>query len=116
MTARNRPMPTGRVRRTAKVGGLVGSEVVRAYANKAANLVRTDEDRSAADTRRRLEAARHVVEVLGAMKGPAMKVGQMASVLDLGGLPPGRVGRRFRPSWASSATARRKRHSRTCAK
>lgn len=88
MTAHNKPMPTGRVRRTAKVGGLVGSEVVRAYANKAANLVRTDEDRSAADTRRRLEAARHVVEVLGAMKGPAMKVGQMASMLDLGGLPP----------------------------
>ena len=88
MTAHNKPMPTGRVRRTAKVGGLVGSEVVRAYANKAANLVRTDEDRSAADARRRLEAARHVVEVLGAMKGPAMKVGQMASMLDLGGLPP----------------------------
>ncbi len=88
MTAHNKPMPTGRVRRTAKVGGLVGSEVVRAYANKAANLVRTDEDRSAADERRRLEAARHVVEVLGAMKGPAMKLGQMASMLDLGGLPP----------------------------
>jgi predicted unusual protein kinase regulating ubiquinone biosynthesis (AarF/ABC1/UbiB family) len=88
MTAPSRPMPTGRVRRTAKVGGLVGSEVVRAYANKAANLVRTDEDRSAADARRRLDAARHAVEVLGAMKGPAMKVGQMASMLDLGGLPP----------------------------
>jgi predicted unusual protein kinase regulating ubiquinone biosynthesis (AarF/ABC1/UbiB family) len=88
MTERSRPMPTGRVRRTAKVGGLVGSEVVRAYANKAANLVRTDEDRSAADARRRLDAARHAVEVLGAMKGPAMKVGQMASMLDLGGLPP----------------------------
>ena len=88
MTERARPMPTGRVRRTAKVGGLVGSEVVRTYANKAANLMRTDEDRSAADARRRLDAARHVVEVLGAMKGPAMKVGQMASMLDLGGLPP----------------------------
>jgi predicted unusual protein kinase regulating ubiquinone biosynthesis (AarF/ABC1/UbiB family) len=88
MSERTRPMPTGRVRRTAKVGGLVGSEAVRAYANKAANLVRTDEDRSAAVARRRLDAARHAVEVLGAMKGPAMKVGQMASMLDLGGLPP----------------------------
>jgi predicted unusual protein kinase regulating ubiquinone biosynthesis (AarF/ABC1/UbiB family) len=88
MTVHNKPMPTGRVRRTAKVGGLVGSEVARAYATKAANLVRSDEDRSAADARRRLEAAEHVVEVLGAMKGPAMKVGQMASMLDLGGLPP----------------------------
>ena len=53
-----------------------------------ANLVRSDEDRTTADARRRLEAAEHVVEVLGAMKGPAMKVGQMASMLDLGGLPP----------------------------
>jgi predicted unusual protein kinase regulating ubiquinone biosynthesis (AarF/ABC1/UbiB family) len=88
MTVHTKPMPTGRVRRTAKVGGLVGSEVARAYATKAANLVRSDEDRSAADARRRLEAAEHVVEVLGAMKGPAMKVGQMASMLDLGGLPP----------------------------
>src|ERR1700733_9433356 len=88
MTAHTKRMPTGRVRRTAKVGGLVGSEVVRAYATKAANVVRTDEDRGAAGARRRLEAARHVVEVLGAMKGPAMKVGQMASMLDLGGLPP----------------------------
>src|SRR3984885_8716176 len=88
MTERTRPMPTGRVRRTAKVGGLGGSEVARADATKAANLVRTDEDRSAADARRRLEAAEHVVEGLGAMKGPAMKVGQMASMLDLGGLPP----------------------------
>jgi predicted unusual protein kinase regulating ubiquinone biosynthesis (AarF/ABC1/UbiB family) len=88
MTVNTRPMPTGRVRRTAKVGGLVGSEAARAYATKAANLVRSDQDRSAADARRRLEAAEHVVEVLGAMKGPAMKVGQMASMLDLGGLPP----------------------------
>ena len=88
MTVHTKPMPIGRVRRTAKVGGLVGSEVARAYATKATNLVRSEEDRSAAHARRRLEAAEHVVEVLGAMKGPAMKVGQMASMLDLGGLPP----------------------------
>src|SRR3984885_13330713 len=88
MTERTRPMPTGRVRRTEKVGGLGGSEVVRGYANKAATLWRTHGDGSAANARRRLDAARPAVEVLGAMKGPAMKVGQMASMLDLGGLPP----------------------------
>ena len=88
MTARTKPMPTGRVRRTARVGGLVGSEVVKAYANKAANLVaptRIGARLTHADAWRQPE---HVVEVLGAMKGPAMKVGQMASMLDLGGLPP----------------------------
>src|SRR4051794_20345154 len=93
MTEHARPMPTGRVRRTAKFGGLLGGEVARTYATKAANLVRSEEDRSAASGRRRLEAANHVVEVLGQMKGPAMKIGQMASILDLGGLAPEEVER-----------------------
>jgi predicted unusual protein kinase regulating ubiquinone biosynthesis (AarF/ABC1/UbiB family) len=73
-------IPTGRLRRTAKVGGLLGGEVARAYAGKAANLGRSPQDRHDADGRRRLQAASHVVEVLGQMKGPATKVGQMASV------------------------------------
>src|SRR5689334_18773719 len=93
MTDRSRSVPTGRARRTVKVGGLLGTEVAKAYATKAANLVRSDEDRSAASERRRLEAANHIVEVLGQMKGPAMKLGQMASVLDLGGLPADEVER-----------------------
>jgi predicted unusual protein kinase regulating ubiquinone biosynthesis (AarF/ABC1/UbiB family) len=90
-TARVRPatsIPTGRLRRTAKVGGLLGGEVARTYAGKAANIGRSPEGRRDADGRRRLQAASHVVEVLGQMKGPAMKVGQMASVWDMWGLPP----------------------------
>jgi predicted unusual protein kinase regulating ubiquinone biosynthesis (AarF/ABC1/UbiB family) len=86
-------LPTGRVRRTAKIGGLVGGEAARAYATKAVNLVRSQHDRTAANQRRRLDAADHIVDVLGHMKGPAMKIGQMASVLDLGGLPPDEVER-----------------------
>ena len=81
-------IPTGRAWRTAKVGGLLGAEVARAYATKAANLVRTPAGRNAASGRRRLEAAEHIVDVLGEMKGPAMKVGQMASMVDLNGLAP----------------------------
>src|SRR5947209_15226579 len=88
-----RSMPIGRVRRTAKVGGLLGGEIVRAYATKTANLVRSEDERSAANAQRRLEAANHVVDVLGQMKGPVMKIGQMASILDLGGLPPDEVER-----------------------
>src|SRR4051794_10039075 len=42
---RDKPIPTGRVRRTAKVGGLVGGQAARAYANKAANLTRGEEAR-----------------------------------------------------------------------
>ena len=88
MTQPATSIPTGRLRRTAKVGGLLGGEVVRSYATKATNLGRSPKDRRDADGRRRLQAASHVVEVLGQMKGPAMKVGQMASVWDLWGLPP----------------------------
>jgi predicted unusual protein kinase regulating ubiquinone biosynthesis (AarF/ABC1/UbiB family) len=88
MTQPATSIPTGRLRRTAKVGGLLGGEVVRSYATRATNLRRSPKDRRDADGRRRLQAASHVVEVLGQMKGPAMKVGQMASVWDLWGLPP----------------------------
>src|ERR1700759_3247742 len=93
MTERTAAIPTGRVRRTAKVGRLIAGEVARTYGTKAANLVRPEESRSAANERRRMEAAGHLVEVLGQMKGPAMKIGQMASILDLGGLPADEVER-----------------------
>src|SRR6201996_7546238 len=88
MTERTGSIPTGRVRRTPKVGGLIAGEVAKTYGTRAANLLRAEESRGAANERRRMEAASRVVEVLGQMKGPAMKIGQMASVLDLGGLPP----------------------------
>jgi predicted unusual protein kinase regulating ubiquinone biosynthesis (AarF/ABC1/UbiB family) len=88
MSERPTAMPAGRLRRTAKIGGLLGGEVTKAYATKAANLLRSEDDRAAANERRRLEAADHIVQVLGQMKGPAMKLGQMASILDLGALPP----------------------------
>jgi predicted unusual protein kinase regulating ubiquinone biosynthesis (AarF/ABC1/UbiB family) len=87
MSEQGQSIPTGRVRRTAKIGGLLGTEVARAYATKVANLVRSDEDRDVANGRRRMEAAEHMVDVLGEMKGAAMKLGQMASMIDLAGLP-----------------------------
>src|ERR1700744_6372250 len=88
MSERSASIPSGRVRRTAKVGRLVAGEVAKTYRTKAANWVRPEEGRSVANERRRMEAAGRVVEVLGQMKGPAMKIGQMASILDLGGMPP----------------------------
>jgi predicted unusual protein kinase regulating ubiquinone biosynthesis (AarF/ABC1/UbiB family) len=81
-------MPTGRVRRTAKVGSLVGGQAARSYATKAANLTRSEEGRRLAAERRQVEAAEQIVEVLGSMKGAAMKVGQVASFIDTGALPP----------------------------
>src|SRR3712207_5393156 len=88
MAKRDKPIPTGRVRRTAKVAGLAGGQATRAYANKAANVVRSDESRRAANEWLTIQAAEQVVEVLGNMKGAAMKVGQVASFIDTGALPP----------------------------
>src|SRR5215212_9148957 len=81
-------IPTGRVRRTARVGALVGTQTARAYATKAANLARSEDERREAAERRQVEAAEQIVEVLGSMKGAAMKVGQVASFVDTGALPP----------------------------
>src|SRR3954462_767231 len=81
-------MPKGRVRRTAKVGGLVGGQTARNYATKAANLTRGEDARRRAAEKRQIEAAEQIVEVLGQMKGAAMKIGQVASFIDMAGMPP----------------------------
>src|SRR4051812_36943010 len=85
---RTKPLPKGRVRRTAKVAGLAGGQAARGYATRAANVTRTDEGRRSANERRQIKAAEQIVDVLGQMKGAAMKVGQVASFIDLSGLPP----------------------------
>jgi predicted unusual protein kinase regulating ubiquinone biosynthesis (AarF/ABC1/UbiB family) len=81
-------IPTGRIRRTAKVGGLAAAQTARNYATKAANLTRDAEGRRTAAEKRQIEAAEQIVAVLGQMKGAAMKVGQVASFMDTGALPP----------------------------
>jgi predicted unusual protein kinase regulating ubiquinone biosynthesis (AarF/ABC1/UbiB family) len=81
-------LPTGRWRRAAKVGRLAGGQTARGYATKAANLTRSQEGRKDAAARRQMEAAEQIFEVLGQMKGAAMKVGQVASFIDTGAFPP----------------------------
>jgi predicted unusual protein kinase regulating ubiquinone biosynthesis (AarF/ABC1/UbiB family) len=88
MDERAKSIPTSRLRRTAKLGGLVGSQGARMYATKATNLARSEDGRRAAAERRQLKAAEHILDVLGTMKGAAMKVGQVASFVDTGTLPP----------------------------
>ena len=81
-------LPTGRIRRAAKVGRLAGEQTARGYATKATNLGRSADGRRAAAERRQVEAAEQIFEVLGQMKGAAMKVGQVASFIDTGAFPP----------------------------
>ena len=81
-------IPTGRIRRTAQVGTVVGTEGVRYAGTRAANIARSPEGASEALEQRHVEAAERMVETLGRMKGAAMKIGQLASFIDTEFLPP----------------------------
>jgi predicted unusual protein kinase regulating ubiquinone biosynthesis (AarF/ABC1/UbiB family) len=81
-------IPKGRIRRTAQVGSVVGTQGARYAGTRAANLRRSPEDAADALERRHLEAAERMVATLGRMKGAAMKIGQLASFIDTEFLPP----------------------------
>jgi predicted unusual protein kinase regulating ubiquinone biosynthesis (AarF/ABC1/UbiB family) len=80
-------VPTSRVGRTARIGGLAAGQAIRQAGTRAANVARTKEGREAALERRHIEAAEQIVAALGTMKGAAMKVGQVMSFLDVGLVP-----------------------------
>src|SRR5690348_7754500 len=81
-------IPTSRVRRTAKIGGLAAGQAIRQAGTRAANVTRDEEGKKAALERRHIEAAEQIVTALGTMKGAAMKIGQVLSFLDVGLVPP----------------------------
>ena len=80
-------LPRGRVARTARVGGLVTGQGARWAGMRAANALRTPERAAAAERERTAALVNELVEQLGRMRGAAMKVGQMISMVDLDGLP-----------------------------
>ncbi|HEY2159938.1 MAG TPA: AarF/ABC1/UbiB kinase family protein [Solirubrobacteraceae bacterium] len=80
-------IPTSRVGRTAKIGGLAAGQAIRQAGTHVGNVARTKEGRQAALERRHIEAAEQIVDALGHMKGAAMKLGQVMSFLDVGLVP-----------------------------
>ena len=80
-------MPTSRVGRTARIGGLAAGQAIRQAGTHVSNVARTPDGRRAALERRHIEAAEQIVEALGHMKGAAMKLGQVMSFLDVGLVP-----------------------------
>ncbi len=81
-------LPSGRVTRTARVGGLAAGQGVRWAGMRAANRIRTPERAAEAERERTAALIDELVDQLSRMRGAAMKVGQMLSMLDLDGLPP----------------------------
>ena len=80
-------LPSGRVARTARIGGLAAGQGARWAGMRAANRVRTPERAAAAEQARTAALINELVDRLAQMRGAAMKVGQMLSLADLDGLP-----------------------------
>ena len=80
-------LPTGRLARTARVGGLVTGQGLRWAGMRTANRVRSPERAAAARDERTAALVTELVEQLSRMRGAAMKVGQLFSMIDLDGLP-----------------------------
>ena len=80
-------LPTGRIGRTARVGGLVTGQGLRWAGMRTANRLRSPERAEAAQQERTAALVNELVEQLGRMRGAAMKVGQMISMVEFDGLP-----------------------------
>src|ERR1019366_3984895 len=80
-------LPTGRIARTARVGGFVTGQGVRWAGRRTANRVRSPERAAAAQNERTAALVSQLVEQLGQMRGAAMKVGQVLSMVEFDGLP-----------------------------
>jgi predicted unusual protein kinase regulating ubiquinone biosynthesis (AarF/ABC1/UbiB family) len=80
-------IPKGRVRRSAKLGSIVGVQGARYAGTKATNVARSEEKGREKLEQRHLETAMKMVGALGQMKGAAMKLGQFASFIDTEFIP-----------------------------
>ena len=80
-------LPTGRIARTARVGGLVTGQGLRWAGMRTANRVRSPERAAAARDERTAALVSELVDQLGQMRGAAMKVGQLISMVEFDGLP-----------------------------
>jgi predicted unusual protein kinase regulating ubiquinone biosynthesis (AarF/ABC1/UbiB family) len=84
----SRRIPSTRIGRSAKLGSAIGGQATRYAGTMAANLARSEEKSQERLETRHIETALRMSSVLGEMKGAAMKIGQMASFIDIDFLPP----------------------------
>jgi predicted unusual protein kinase regulating ubiquinone biosynthesis (AarF/ABC1/UbiB family) len=80
-------LPTGRIARTARVGSLVTGQGLRWAGMRTANRVRSPERAAEAQNERTAALVNQLVDSLGQMRGAAMKVGQVLSMVEFDGLP-----------------------------
>jgi predicted unusual protein kinase regulating ubiquinone biosynthesis (AarF/ABC1/UbiB family) len=83
-----RDITSTRFGRSAKLGSAIGGQATRYAGTVAANVARSEEKSQERLETRHIETALKMASVLGEMKGAAMKIGQMASFIDIDLLPP----------------------------
>jgi predicted unusual protein kinase regulating ubiquinone biosynthesis (AarF/ABC1/UbiB family) len=93
-------LPSGRLSRSARFGGLVAGQGLRWAGTRMANATRTPDRAAEATEARTLAVAQELVAQLGQMKGAAMKLGQVLSTVPLEGLPESEQ-ERFKETLAS---------------
>ncbi|MGZ8667629.1 MAG: ABC1 kinase family protein, partial [Solirubrobacterales bacterium] len=80
-------IPKGRVRRSAKLGSVLGAQGARYAGTRAANVARSESSSRQRLEQHHAETAMKMVAALGQMKGAAMKLGQFASFIDTEFIP-----------------------------
>src|SRR5438874_775732 len=81
-------MAAGRTRRAVKATTALAPSTTRFFTSLAASLARSPERTAEILEERHIEIADHAAAVLGDLRGGAMKIGQMASFIDVDFLPP----------------------------
>ncbi|WP_024803636.1 AarF/ABC1/UbiB kinase family protein [Nocardia sp. BMG51109] len=83
-------VPKGRLARGSRLGRLAAGQALRGVGTRLSMVGRPEQARRVLAERSTLQAAQQFVTVLGGLKGAAMKLGQMLSVLDVDLLPESR--------------------------
>lgn len=83
----DRSISKSRIGRAARVGRALGGQGIKLAGTASANVVRGREGGHAALEKRHADSAEQMVKTLGSLKGVAIKVAQMASIIDVDLLP-----------------------------
>lgn len=83
----DRPIAKSRLGRAARVGKALGGQGIKIAGTASANVLRGSEGGQAALEKRHVQSAEEMVKTLGSLKGAAVKVAQMASIIDVDMLP-----------------------------
>jgi predicted unusual protein kinase regulating ubiquinone biosynthesis (AarF/ABC1/UbiB family) len=81
-------LPTGKLIRATKAAGAVGPSSVRFFTTLATNVMRSPDDAYELLLRRHEDIADNALAVLGELRGGALKIGQLASFVDVDLIPP----------------------------